>query len=254
MRPDACLIYNADDPLVTRYSQPFPGRKVTYGIITPQADIKARTVAFSDWEGTPFFLTDQDGRTYELFLSMVGRFNVLNAVAASATAMVAGVSPLDLKPALAHASSAKGRCRLHQLAHDTLLVDDTYNANPDAMEQVIRSFASLGPHHYRWLIIGDMLELGPEEQNIHRELGRILAGYGFDRITLVGPLSFHAYEAICRIPSSELAVEHFPDTATAIAKIRPERPAGARIWCKASRGIGLEALAAHLIKAIDSSS
>lgn len=249
MRPDATLIYNADDPLVVRHSLRHPGPKIAYGVLSPTAQVRGRIEPFPDWDGTRFSITDLDGREQEMFLPLVGKYNVFNALAACAAALVVGIPAPELRHAIHGVTGAKGRSCLHNLGA-TRLVDDTYNANPDAVHHVLRSFAPLASHHYRWILLGDMLELGPDEEQIHAELGRTLATSGFDRITLVGPLSAHGYEELVRARPEGVRCEHFASTAEAIEKIAVDIPADARIWLKASRGIGLEKLAQHLLQCL----
>ncbi len=247
MRPDATLVYNADDPLVVRHSLRHPGPKIAYGMLSPGAQVRGRIEPFPDWEGTRFTLSDFEGRDHELYLPLVGKYNVYNAVAACAAALAIGVPAPELRHAIHGVTSASGRSNLHSFGA-TRLVDDTYNSNPDAVGQVLRAFAPLSPRHYRWILLGDMLELGPDEVQIHAELGRTLASCGFDRITLVGPLSAHGYAELERARPAGVQFEHFPTTAEAVARIEVEIPEDARIWLKASRGIGLESLAQHLLQ------
>ncbi len=249
MRPEATLIYNADDPLVVRHCLRHPGPKIAYGVLSPKAQVRARIEPFPDWEGTRFTLNEEGGRGHEMNLPLVGKYNVFNALAACAAALAVGIPAHELRHAMHGVTGAKGRSCLHSL-EATRLVDDTYNANPDAVYQVIRSFAPLASGHYRWILLGDMLELGPEEAQIHAELGRDLATSGFDRITLVGPLSANGYAELERARPEGVQFEHFFTTAEAIEKIAVNIPADARIWLKASRGIGLEHLAQHLLQCL----
>jgi len=174
-------------------------------------------------------------------LPMVGRFNVFNALAACAAALAVGVAPADLKHAIAGSSSVGSRCRMIDLPQGGMLVDDTYNSNPHAVDSVLRSFATLADNHYRWIILGDMLELGTDENAIHRALGEKLATYGFDRITLVGHLSEHTLRALQDRNPPSVTVEHFENaTAAAAVLVDQTLPPNCRLWCKASRGIRLE--------------
>lgn len=242
------LVYNLDDPLVTKYSQQFPGRCLNYGTYASSAHILARIEAFPTWQGTHFDLRlPRKKQPLSLFLPMVGRFNVHNAVAACTTALAAGVATDDLSYALRKITVAPHRSSLSTFKDDILLVDDSYNASPYAVQQVLRSFASLSPHGFRWLILGDMLELGADENHIHRILGKTIGGYGFDRVSLIGALSEHTYRGVQQSQPRHCQVEHFADVDAALAQLDPEVPPHARIWIKASRGIRLEKLADHLI-------
>lgn len=240
LEPERLMIYNRDDELVTRFSAHYPGKRLGYGVHHPDAEIRACIEPYPDWWGTHFTLSMGSDTRMELYLPLVGRFNVFNALAAAAAAAAAGVPPAELKYSLKTVKPTKGRSSIHDYQGNVILVDDSYNANPHAVRQVLRSFAVLSPKTWRWLVLGDMLELGPEEQNIHRDMGRELAQYGFDRITLVGDLSGHAYEALIDAGLDNCIVEHYPDAATAVSRLSLEVPQNARIWVKGSRSIRLE--------------
>ncbi len=244
---DKCLVYNQDDPLVVRHSIGYQGRKITYALLDPDADIRARIEPFPEWEGTNFELFLGERSSISLSLPLVGRFNVANALAACAAAVATGFPVSELGYAMKTVVTTRGRCNLSLFDEDIKLVDDTYNANPHAVRNLLRCYASLAPAYHRWLILGDMLELGPEEVAIHRDLGKTIAGYDFDRVTLVGPLSAHTYEALKRNGNPRLHLEHYENTGEALSKMDPDTPCHARIWCKASRGIHLEHVAHRLI-------
>ncbi|MDJ0841429.1 MAG: UDP-N-acetylmuramoyl-tripeptide--D-alanyl-D-alanine ligase [Acidobacteriota bacterium] len=239
MDPDRTLVYNRDDPLVTRFSENYPGRKIGYAVHDPHAEFRARIEPYPDWKGTRFDLW-ADNNKIELFLPIVGRFNAYNALAACTAASAAGVPPAELKFSLKTVDAMDGRSSLHVFDGDVRVVDDTYNSNPHAVNQVLRSFAALSPRTWRWIILGDMLEMGPREIEYHRALGRDLAVQGFDRITLVGPLCEAAYAALKEANDPSVRIEHFGTVDDAVAELDLSIPPRARIWAKASRGIRLE--------------
>lgn len=239
---DAVMVYNADDPLVEKYSLKHAGPKVAYGFSNPNAKVAGRIMAFNDWDGTQFQVLRENGRPIHLFLPLVGRFNVYNGLAACAVALATSFPLAEVGNVFGGVANPKHRCQPIKLPNDTLLIDDSYNASPVAVEQVLRSFAALPPAPYRWLVLGDMLELGPKEAEIHADMGRMLAHYGFDRLTLVGPLSKHTFDAFQEAHEEDTAVEYFPSTGEAILSINANVPNGTRIWVKASRGMYLERL------------
>ncbi len=248
---DKTLVYNMDDPLVVRYGAGYPGRKITYALLDPEADFRARIEPFPEWEGTNFELFLGNHAGISMRLPLVGRFNVANALAACAAAVATGFPVTELSYAMKTVVPTRGRCNLSCFDGDIKLVDDTYNANPHAVRNLLRCYASLALGYHRWLILGDMLELGPDEGAVHYDLGKTIAGYDFDRVTLVGPLSAHTYEALKRNGNPSLQLEHFENTGEALTKMDPKTPISARIWCKASRGIHLEHIAHRLITHFD---
>ena len=246
LEPGKTLVYNLDDPLVHEHCRNFPGRRVTYGFFHPEADIKARVEPFPTWKGTHFEIDIPEEPHCQLFLPLTGRFNVRNALAACTTALTAGLSGNELSYGLKMVEAREGRSFLHLLAENIQLVDDCYNANPYAVFHVLRCFAPLAPGHYRWLILGDMLELGAGEADIHWEMGKTIGGYGFDRVTLVGALSQHTRDGLLETKPPQCSLEHFDTVEHALAGMSFTAPPHARIWCKASRAIHLEQLVEQL--------
>lgn len=245
------LVYNADDPLVVKHCADFGGRKVSYGVINPAADVSARIHPFSDWSHVSFTLR-VGGRSLKLHVPLVGRYNAYNALAACAAAYAAGFNVQDFSLGVRQIRPVSHRSELMVYDRDVRLVDDTYNANPHAFFQVLRSFAPLSASTYRWLICGDMLELGPKEEQMHRDLGRVMASYGFDRVTFVGPLSQFAFESFQEANKSGVKAEHYKDVHAAVAEMTIEIPAKSRIWLKASHAIHLEVLVDHLLNYLES--
>lgn len=239
---DGIMVYNADDPLVEKYSLRHPGPKVAYGFSNPNAKVSGRVMAFNDWEGTHFHVLRDNGRPIPLYLPLVGRFNVYNGLAACAVALATSFPLAEVGNVFGNVQNAQHRCQPIHLPDDVLMVDDSYNASPVAVEQVLRSFAALPAGPYRWLVLGDMLELGPQEKEIHAEMGRMLASYGFDRLTLVGPLCQNTFDAFQELHEEDTAVEYYPSTGEAILALNANVPKGARVWVKASRGMYLERL------------
>ncbi len=246
LNPEDTLVYNADDPLVVKHCADFAGRKVSYGVVNPAADVTARIHPFSDWSHVGLTLS-LGGRSLRLNVPLVGRYNAYNALAACAAAYAAGFNVQDFSLGMRQIRPSRHRSELMVYGNDVRIVDDTYNANPHAFFQVLRSFAPLSPSTYRWLICGDMLELGPSEEQMHRDLGRVMATYGFDRVTFVGKLSRNSFEGFRDAARPDTQCEYFSDVDDAIAHIQLEVPAHARIWVKASRGIRLELMVEHLL-------
>jgi UDP-N-acetylmuramoyl-tripeptide--D-alanyl-D-alanine ligase len=174
-------------------------------------------------------------------LSTAGMHNVHNAAAAAAAALAAGASPLAVVAGLERFEPVKGRMQASHTLSGGLLIDDTYNANPDSVLAAIDVLgASPKP---LLLVLGDMGEVGASGIAFHEEIGRRAAAVG---VTLMatGPLMRHA------VAASSLA-SHFDDQAALIDAARKwilEGPASASVLVKGSRFMRMERVAAALSK------
>jgi UDP-N-acetylmuramoyl-tripeptide--D-alanyl-D-alanine ligase len=162
-------------------------------------------------------------------LRMPGRHNLHNALAATACALAAG-APLDaVAQGLADFEPVAGRSQVHQLERDgraLKLIDDSYNANPDSMLAAVQVLAALpGP---RWLVLGDMGEVGSQGPQFHAEVGQAARSAGIEHVWATGPLCAH------------LGVgRHFQHMAALLAAL-PEAPPAAAVLVKGSRFMRME--------------
>ena len=177
-----------------------------------------------------------------LQLNVAGWHNVKNALAATACALAAGC-PLDaIRRGLEAFAPVKGRSQVKRYVRDGLtvtLIDDTYNANPDSVRAAIEVLASLpGP---RWLVLGDMGEVGDHGPEFHREVGAFAKARGIDALWTVGSASTHASMAFA-------GSRHFDAMASLLAALH-QAPACAAVVVKGSRFMKTEQIVAALLAA-----
>jgi UDP-N-acetylmuramoyl-tripeptide--D-alanyl-D-alanine ligase len=157
-----------------------------------------------------------------------------NALAALAAARALGVEPTgELQVAL---SSFRGQ-RMH-LPGDIVVVNDCYNANPMSMRAALDDLAASASGR-RVAVLGDMLELGPDEARFHAEVGAHARDVGVDLLVAVGPRAAHfadGYGEVVALPDAAAAAEAVPGL------LEP----GDTVLLKASRGVGLEVVARAL--------
>jgi UDP-N-acetylmuramoyl-tripeptide--D-alanyl-D-alanine ligase len=170
------------------------------------------------------------GDRIELELPFNQQHNMLNALAAVAAARAIGVHPsgaIDVR-----FSSMRGE-RV-ALGIGALVINDCYNANPLSMRAALDDLASQHAEGRRVAVLGDMLELGPAEQEHHREIGAYAAAAGVDLLVTVGPRAAAMLEEFD-------GESHALLDAGEAAALLPERiGAGDVVLVKGSRGVGLE--------------
>ena len=176
--------------------------------------------------------------------SAPGRHNVANALAAIAAATAAGASLGAVQRGLSEFRPLDGRLDTKAATQGAAVIDDTYNANPDSVRAAIAVLARVAGA--RWLVLGDMGELGDQGVAFHREIGEYARAAGIDRLLTTGELAAHA------VASFGPGGEHFQDIETLIAatdaKLR-SNGAAVTLLVKGSRFMRMERVVAALTAA-----
>jgi len=208
----------------------------------PRAEISARARWADDaWHVE---MTTPEGSA-RMTLRVAGRHNVRNALAATAAALGAGVPLADIVRGLEAFAPVKGRSQLKSLqrAGRTIpLVDDTYNANPDSVRAAIDVLVGLAAP--RWLVLGDMAEVGDQGSAFHQEVGAYAKARGIDTFWCAGELCTHAARAY------GAGARHFTDTPALLAALGDStaaEPVFESVLVKGSRSMGMERVVALLI-------
>ncbi len=173
-------------------------------------------------------------------LRLAGEHNASNLLLAFAAARTAGVSAADAAEGLACLTLPEMRWAVSKREGITV-VNDAYNANPQSMIAVLRTFMQMPCDGRRIAVLGDMGELGAHAEALHREVGRVVAALAPDEMIGVGPNTsrYVADEAVkCGFPAARMMC--CADTADAAAILRMRVRAGDNVLLKASRKMELE--------------
>ena len=192
--PGATAIINADDDFADLWRQMTPARVVTFGV-QKAADFTATEVTTSvgaDGFLTRFNLVTPTGKI-AIELRMGGKHNVLNALAAAAAATAAGAKLEHVAAGLGTVRAVAGRLQFKMTASGAWLIDDSYNANPSSVRAGIEVLAGLDGR--KWLVLGDMAELGDFAESSHTEMGVFAREQGVERLFATGPLAARAVES-----------------------------------------------------------
>jgi UDP-N-acetylmuramyl pentapeptide synthase len=117
----------------------------------------------------------------------LGEHTVLNALAAAAAALAAGARLDDVPAGLGSFRPVGGRMERLALPRNVILINDTYNANPQSVEVALRSLAELRGSSRAIAVLGDMAELGATAAHAHQAVGRLVAALGIDWLFALGP-------------------------------------------------------------------
>jgi UDP-N-acetylmuramoyl-tripeptide--D-alanyl-D-alanine ligase len=232
VKPGGTIIINADNKYVMDISRGFEGRKVTYGI-EHEADFRGTNIRERGLLGTSF---DVNGHSFEL--SLPGRHNLENLLAAIATARSIGISWEGIKRGVADVKPAYHRGIILDAGGATIY-DDTYNSNPYALGRALTLMSEADVTGRRIAVIGDMLELGDKELDYHRESGRSVPNT-IDTVVGVGKRSRALLDGAREAGFDDEKLHHFDDAQSAGDFLKTFIRPGDLVLIKASRGIGLD--------------
>jgi len=169
-------VLNADDEYVCQFGRDFKGKVVMFGLKPTAcipADVRAENIEVLGPQGVRFDLVSREMRQ-PVHSPLLGKHNVYNVLAAAAIAMEHGVTPSEIAATLPSLQPADKRGQVVQLGNITVLYD-CYNSSPKALIAAVDTLAGM-PGRRRIVVAGEMLELGPTGEQLHRECGRYIAG------------------------------------------------------------------------------
>ncbi|EGU48852.1 UDP-N-acetylmuramoyl-tripeptide--D-alanyl-D-alanine ligase [Vibrio ichthyoenteri ATCC 700023] len=155
----------------------------TISVANPSADYYADNIALNAMGEASFLLHCSLG-SQAIQLGIIGQHNVSNALAATALAIELGADLAAISSGLSQLAKVKGRVELVELSNGIRLIDDSYNASVPAMKAAADLLA--GFSGTRWLILGNMAELGDESLALHRQVGEHAAPFNFEQVLTFG--------------------------------------------------------------------
>ena len=210
---DAVAVINADDEFAGMWRESTAARVVTFGVRAP-ADYRAsepRVCVGADGFRTRFRLDAPHGSA-PIELRVGGAHNIANALAAAAAAASAGASLEHIAAGLAAVRAVAGRLQFKQARGGAWLIDDSYNANPSSVRAAIEVLASVAGR--RWLVLGDMGELGEHAIDAQGAIGEFARAEGVERLYATGPLMAGA------VRSFGAGAQWFTDVAALTAAVQ----------------------------------
>jgi UDP-N-acetylmuramoyl-tripeptide--D-alanyl-D-alanine ligase len=246
LRPDGTFVANADDPRVAEIAARHErkGRVLRFGQ-TASADVAARGVE-SLAGGSRFLLVTPQGEA-RVDLPVPGPHQVANFLAAAAIGTAVGIPAAECAAAAAGLRAAEHRGELKAHPSGARIFDDAYNANPSSMRAALETLATL-PGARRIAVLGDMLELGADEERWHRETGAAAVGRA-DLLIAVGPRAAElaAGAVAAGFPSDR--VRRVGSAEEAVEALRGLLSEGDVVLFKASHSVGLDRAVALLLGA-----
>jgi UDP-N-acetylmuramoyl-tripeptide--D-alanyl-D-alanine ligase len=240
LKPNGVAILNADDDWVMGMRGLHPGRTITFGI-ERSADVTAKDIDISHLGLISFRLITPSGEA-PAGLPMSGRHNLLNALAAAAVATVFDVDTKQIAEALSTATPPRMRGEVLDFAAGFRVVDDSYNSNPRSLMNMVRTITEAGGRSRRRIVIaGEMLELGSESPELHRETGREIGSDNADGIDVLWGVQGLAAEILAGAKEAGLNETRFFETADEAGQALVEEVReGDLVLVKGSRGVATD--------------
>lgn len=247
LRPGGTAVLNADDRRVSAMAARRSDISyLTFGIVNP-ADVAATNLqSASGLRGTWFDLVTPRG-TARVEFPLIGVHNVANALAAAAVAHHFGQTPEQIAAGLATATPTRMRGEIVRLAEELTVIDDTYNSNPGALVEAVGALTGSRDDRRIVVVAGEMLELGEQGAELHRECGRQIANLGVGLLVgvrgLASELVSGAVEAGLNGPNQAVFFATTEEASKSLSALIQPRDL---VLVKGSRGVRMERIVEHL--------
>ncbi len=237
LRPDGVAVINRDDEYAGYWVGLNPGRRIVdFGLDQPAA-VHGEVLD----SAVNRFRLSVDGNEMVIQLPVPGRHNVRNALAAAAAALAVGAALTDVGRGLESLRGVDGRLQRLPGRHGGAVIHDAYNANPASLAAALEAVGA-GPGR-KWLVLGDMRELGPAADDLHARSGAEARVAGFERLYALGE---HSRAAVTAFGTGGL---HFEDVDALVADLNRDLRQGGEptvVLVKGSRGMRMERVVAAL--------
>ena len=240
-RPDFAIL-NADDAYFEYWRSSASDVPVLSFGTDSDADVRVDSITEMP-EGVTFTLHLPSTRV-GVRLPLAGRHNALNAAAAAAVATALDISPDVIVAGLEAVEPVGGRLQPVQIRHDVALFDDSYNANPDSVLAAVNFLSAQAGR--RWLVLGDMAELGTDAAAMHEEIGRRAQAAGVDRLFATGRL---CQQATAGFGAGAHWYESVDALGAALIREIEEHDGPLAVLVKGSRSMGMERVVASAKRA-----
>jgi UDP-N-acetylmuramoyl-tripeptide--D-alanyl-D-alanine ligase len=234
-------VINADDPRVASLHQNPSARRLSFGI--RRGEVRAESIVCLGTDGQRFTLITPKGSTC-VQLHALGKHSIYNALAAAA-ALLETVELETIAEGLESFTPYSGRFQVERLSDGRILIDDSYNANPASCAAALETVHEIKGTGKILVALGEMLELGTNEQQLHRQLGTQAAAVA-DHLYLLGKLSAHTASGAQEAGMAPEAIMHAESHNEIAKEICRQAKSGDIILIKGSRGMQMEKIAAAI--------
>ncbi|MFC3882479.1 UDP-N-acetylmuramoyl-tripeptide--D-alanyl-D-alanine ligase [Bacillus songklensis] len=235
LQEEGLLIYNGDEPLLTSRVEKMAIKTVTFGK-TSDVDLHPLTIE-QQKQSTLFTISQAPDVTYEI--PVLGVHNVHNALAAIAVGRFFNIPFSTIAEGLNTLRLTNMRMEMIPSHKGFDIINDAYNASPTSMKAAISLLEDLKGYGQKFIVLGDMLELGAQEKSFHYEVGQIINPQKIDYVFTCGKLGLEIAKG-AETTFEKGRVQHFGDKKQLVQHLAPLIQKGDVVLVKASRGMRLE--------------
>ena len=242
---DGCAFLNGDDGYTDIIAEWAVSPVVRWGL-SEACSVTASSVTI-DSESRPSFNLVAPQGTVRVELSVPGRHNVYNALAAASVALHLGVAPEAVAAGLHEASASPMRMQMFESATGVTVINDAYNANPVSMRAAVETLAEMQTSGRKIAVLGDMAELGSLTEIAHFRIGEEVARMDIDILVTVGPRAERIAQGARAEGMAAEMVRPCREVSEAVEVLDDLLVEGDIVLVKASRVMGLEAVAEGIV-------
>ncbi|MFC6978677.1 UDP-N-acetylmuramoyl-tripeptide--D-alanyl-D-alanine ligase [Microbulbifer taiwanensis] len=229
-------VVNVDDGYANYWLDQMPEGVHTLEVgLGHQCAISADNIELTE-SGCPSFDLVVEGLAHLVQLQLLGEHNVHNALVAAGCAFAAGVPAAEIASGLGGLGGVAGRMQELKGLSGAAIIDDSYNANPGSVAAAIELLAQR--HGRKILVLGDMAELGPDADAMHREIGRLARERGLDTLFTLGPLG--AAASVAFSAGRHQPLHNYRERAPLLAALTHELNENTTVLVKGSRSARME--------------
>lgn len=245
---DGVLIINGEDENCRKFPvERFKGKILKYGF-SDKFDLWATDIVYKDFK--TYFKAKGLGIVLDCMINTVGRYNVLNALAAIMVGIKFGMSKKDIIKGLASFETLTGRLKVHTGIKDTIIINDNFNANPDSTKLLLEEIPNFAKGRPVMLVMGDMerpdSEIKQYAQEVHYNIGQHIAKLDFEKLIAVGKWAKEYIKGAKSKGVSESKLAYFETVKEAEKYFKASIIQGSIIIFKASQYVPVR----HLIKSL----
>lgn len=240
-RHNGTAFVNADDSFVRKLAKGVR-KTIRYGFAGRQVAVRGRKLRLQESGCAEFSVVHGKKKEFVVRVGIPGAHNAYNALAAVTVGLTFRVPVTKVQQAIASAPAPSKRMEIHRIA-DLIVINDTYNANPDSVRAALQTLAEMKIAGRRIAVLADMLELGEAAETHHRKIGEALNQYSVDIVFTYGTAA-RFFGETARVSLKQ----HFSEKKELLKALTDTIKPGDGILVKGSRGMKMEEVVTHILE------